>query len=81
MQLDYYGFWIEKNYYKYNKKYRVVEINPEANAESYKYCLQKKSLFRWRTIMKFEWKNEAADIYNMIKQRRNYKIKEIIIGD
>lgn len=80
MKLDYYGFWIEKNYYPYNKKYRVVEIIQKEGIGNYKYCLQIKRLFKWETIIKYEYKCDATGIYNMIKQRRKIKLK-IIIGD
>jgi len=78
MQLDYYGFWIEKNYYKYNKKYRVVEIDISGKID---YALQIKKLFGWRSICYYPKEAWAIEALDMINQRKQTKINKIIKGD
>lgn len=78
MQLDYYGFWIEKNYYKYNKKYRVVEIDISGKID---YALQIKKLFGWRSICYYPEEAWAIEALDMINQRKKTKINKIIKGD
>ena len=78
MILDYYGFWIEKNYYKYNKKYRVVEIDISGKID---YALQIKKLFGWRSICYYPKEAWAIEALDMINQRKQTKINKIIKGD
>ena len=75
MQLDYYGFWIEKNYYKYNKKYRVVEIDISGKID---YALQIKKLFGWRSICYYPKEAWAIEALDMINQRKQTKINRIL---
>ncbi len=78
MQLDYYGFWIEKNYYEYKKKYRVVEIDISGEIH---YALQKKLIFGWQSICYYMREDWAVDDLNKINQRKKTKINKIIKGD
>ena len=75
-QFTYKGIDIDGKLYKYNKKYRVAEV--ENN--NCMYFLQQKKLFKWQTISFFNSKELAISTYNMIKQRRKIKLK-IIKGD